>query len=199
MHPLRAVISNNTGIAGISLLFSSVFTWANTSRFSAARALTEGYSLLNYPSSGGILGFMWLIILLPFMALACILYFAVSKKSSPTVKRLAVIALILAGVALIVSVLFIVTAPPQEAEPGPVMLPLPVKPVAPVQKVNWQELAVFGLLFILFLLFLFAFSRRNVPSKTENEAAPFQGGPGREAGDGNPRGRLPSTGGRRRS
>jgi formate hydrogenlyase subunit 3/multisubunit Na+/H+ antiporter MnhD subunit len=106
---------------------------------------------------------------LPLIALVFIFYFAVSKRSSPMVKRLAVIALILAAITLVVSVVLIVTAPPQEVEAGPAALPFPVKPVAPVQKVNWQELMVFALLFILVLVFLFAFSRRNVPAKNERE------------------------------
>jgi hypothetical protein len=118
-----------------------------------------------------------IVIPLPFIALAFILYFAVSKKSSPTVRRLAVIALILAAIALLVSVVFIVTAPPRETEPGPAALLLPVIPAAPVQKVNWRELAVFGLLFFLFLLFLFALSRRNIQPKSKNEDAPYQDGP----------------------
>jgi hypothetical protein len=45
MHPFRAIISNNAGIAVISLLFSPVFTGANTSRFSVAQALARWIAL----------------------------------------------------------------------------------------------------------------------------------------------------------
>jgi cytochrome bd-type quinol oxidase subunit 2 len=117
---------------------------------------------------------MWLImmILLSIIALTFILYLAMSKKSSPIVRRLAILALILAAIALIVSAVFIVAASPQEAEPGPVTLPLPVKPVAPVQKVYWQELLIFSVLFLLFLLFLLALSRgRNNPPKAGKDGA----------------------------
>ncbi|MDR2740962.1 MAG: hypothetical protein LBB98_02280 [Treponema sp.] len=138
------------------------------------------------------------LIPLPFIALAFILYFAVSKKSSPMVRRLAVIALILAAVVLIVSVIFIVTASPQEAESGPITLPLPVKPVTPVQKVNWQELIVFGLFFALFLLFLFAFSRRDAAPKAKKEKAPYRDDPDDDAWNTDVRGDDPPGRERRR-
>jgi phosphotransferase system glucose/maltose/N-acetylglucosamine-specific IIC component len=115
---------------------------------------------------------MWLILIpLSFIALAFLLYFAISKKSSPMVRRLAVIALILAAMALVVSAIFIVTASPQEAEPGPVTLPLPAKPSAAAPKVIWYELVGFCAFFLLFLLFLFALSRRNRPTKTGEDGA----------------------------
>jgi hypothetical protein len=40
-----AIISNYAGIAVISLLFSSVFTWANTNRFSLTQVLTRWTAL----------------------------------------------------------------------------------------------------------------------------------------------------------
>ncbi|MDR2070586.1 MAG: hypothetical protein LBP81_04095 [Treponema sp.] len=135
--------------------------------------------LLNSLFFRGILRFMWLVMIpASCIALAVILYFAISKRSSPEVRRLAVSALALAAIALIVCIVFIATAPSQEAEPGPAALPLPVKPAAPVQKVNWQELLFFGVLLILLLLFLAAFSRRNVSPKTEEKEAAYQDEPG---------------------
>ncbi|MDR2246520.1 MAG: hypothetical protein LBE17_07630 [Treponema sp.] len=112
-----------------------------------------------------------MMIPLSIIALTFILYLAVSKKSSPIVRRLAILALILAAIALIVSAVFIVTASPQAVDPGPVTLPLPVKPVAPVQKVHWQELLIFSVLFLLFLLVLLALSIRNNPPKAGKDGA----------------------------
>jgi hypothetical protein len=45
---IRTIISNNLGIAVISVLFSSLFTGANTNRFSLAQTLTklDGFMLL---------------------------------------------------------------------------------------------------------------------------------------------------------
>jgi hypothetical protein len=114
---------------------------------------------------------MWLLIPLSFINLAFIFYLAISKKSSPTIRRLAVIALIIAAIALIVSVIFIATATPQEAEPGLVTLPLVVKPVAPVQRVNWRELIIFSVLFLLFLLFLLSLALRNKPPKAGKDGS----------------------------
>jgi hypothetical protein len=105
---------------------------------------------------------------LSIIGLIFILYFAISSKSSPTVRRLAVAALILAVIALIVSAIFIITASPHEAEPGPVTLPLPVKPAEPVQRVNWQELLLFSILFLL------AFHTRNNQSKAGKDDVSYQ-------------------------
>jgi hypothetical protein len=51
IHPLRAIISNKVGIAVIALLFSPVFTGANTNRFSVAQALTRWMALLSFFTS----------------------------------------------------------------------------------------------------------------------------------------------------
>ena len=143
------------------------------------------------------------MILFSIIALTIILYFAVSRKSSPTVRRLAVIALIIAAIALIVSAVCIVTASPQEVEPGQVTLPLPVTPAAPVQKVNWRELMIFSVLFFLFLFFLFALYIRNIRPKAGRDGASYRDGQDSDAGgrdaQGLPaRGKVPPKRGRRR-
>jgi cytochrome bd-type quinol oxidase subunit 2 len=114
---------------------------------------------------------MVLLLIPSLIALGFIFYFAVSKKSPPAVRRLALIALILAAAALIICVIFIIAAPSREAEPGLVTLPIPVEPVTPVQKTNWQELAIFSLLFLFLLLFIFVLARKDRRSKDKKSAS----------------------------
>jgi predicted tellurium resistance membrane protein TerC len=99
---------------------------------------------------------MPLVMALPVL-FALIVYFAVSKKSSPTVKRAAVIALIIIGVSMIISAILIFREP--AGVPGPGIDPLPELPVQPKTADPWY-LAVFVMSVLLFLGFIIYVGRR---------------------------------------
>jgi hypothetical protein len=103
------------------------------------------------------------IIPLAVIGLVVILYCAFSRKSSPAVRRLAIIALILAILATTVCGYFIVTASGGEKGTGAgITLE---QPAAGPAKVNWQELLSFGALILLLLIFLIILARRSKPAK----------------------------------
>ncbi|MDR2798580.1 MAG: hypothetical protein LBB80_09560 [Treponema sp.] len=79
-----------------------------------------------------------------------IVYFALSKRSSLLVKRAAVIALILVGIAVVVSLYLIFSEPAVTLTPRPPTEIPPEKPV-PVKVVKSIPILVVAILFLLFI------------------------------------------------
>jgi cbb3-type cytochrome oxidase subunit 3 len=79
-----------------------------------------------------------------------IVYFALSKQSSPLIKRTAVIALILIGIAVMVSVYLILSEPAAALTPRPPTEMPPENPV-PVKVVKTTPILVLAILFLLFI------------------------------------------------
>jgi ABC-type Fe3+-siderophore transport system permease subunit len=107
------------------------------------------------------------IIPLALIALAVILYCAFSRKSSPAVRRLAIIALIMAVLATMVCGYFIVTA--SSAEEGAGAGISIEQPAAGPAKVNWQDLLIFVVFLLLLLVSLIVLARRSKRPKPRKE------------------------------
>jgi hypothetical protein len=107
------------------------------------------------------------IIPLALIALAVILYCAFSKKSSPAVRRLAIIALVLAVLVTLVCGYFIVTS--FGAEEGTGAGIGMEQPAAGSAKVNWQELLIFAAFLLLLLVSLIVLARRPKRPKPRKE------------------------------
>ncbi|MHB9291544.1 hypothetical protein Holit_00622 [Hollandina sp. SP2] len=100
-----------------------------------------------------------------------IVYFALSKRSSLLIKRTAVIALILIGLAVAVSLYLIFSEPAVTLSPGlPTEIP-PDKPV-PVKGVTSTPILVGAILLLLFITLIVYISLRDQHRK---------GGPGQRA------------------
>jgi bacteriorhodopsin len=112
------------------------------------------------------------MVIAPLALFALIVYFAVSKKSSPPVRKAAVIALIIAGFSLIVSAVLIFSGSAGAAVPG--IEAVPDRPVQAKAVDPWY-LAVFVAVFLLFLGFIVFMGQRE---RREREAgkAPARAG-----------------------
>jgi hypothetical protein len=110
-----------------------------------------------------------LIYILPALAVAGIVYFAISRKSSPLVRRAAVIALILAGVSLAVCSVFALIQP--AAGPGfSPAAPPPDTPVKPAVAADWRLLIALAAAALIFIIIIAVAARRE-RRRTEARAA----------------------------
>lgn len=89
------------------------------------------------------------VLILPAAIFFLILYFALSKKSGPLVRKAALITLILLTLSVIISLFFIISGPSETA----LGLPVESVPDTPVQNnnTNLPALIIFVILFLLFL------------------------------------------------
>ncbi|MDR3172384.1 MAG: hypothetical protein LBU17_12325 [Treponema sp.] len=91
----------------------------------------------------------YILLLFPIALFVLIVYFALSRKSSPLLRRVALIVLIIIGFSIILSLCIILSEP--AASPRPVIADLPPdKPVQPQQN-NLLFLVVFSIFFLLFI------------------------------------------------
>jgi cytochrome bd-type quinol oxidase subunit 1 len=107
--------------------------------------------------------------ILPVPFLVLISYFALSRKSTPLIKRAALIALILVGLAVLASLLVVFGEPVSKA--GPIPAAVSVEPAVP-QKSNIGAIVAFAvslLLFLVLIVFLSLREHRRLPKK---EGAP---------------------------
>jgi membrane associated rhomboid family serine protease len=105
------------------------------------------------------------ILPVPFLALIC--YFALSRKSTPLIKRTALIALGVVGLAVLAS-LFVVFGEPF-SKAGPIPAAVSSEAAAP-QKSNIGAIVAFAvslLLFLVLTVFLSAREHRRLPKKEE--------------------------------
>jgi NADH:ubiquinone oxidoreductase subunit 6 (subunit J) len=103
------------------------------------------------------------VYVLPIPLLLLISYFALSRHSSPMIKRTALAALILVGLSVLVSLIVVISESSGKA--GVIVADIPAEPVA-AQTTNIIATVVFGI-FMLFFLALIVFltlqeQRRNV-------------------------------------
>jgi len=91
----------------------------------------------------------WILIIPSILLLGLIVYFAVSPRSSRTLRIVAVIALILIGLSLGISLLFLLYEPGQEMKKA-LMPSLPSEPI-PVKKTNLAAIITILVLLLLFL------------------------------------------------
>jgi preprotein translocase subunit YajC len=98
-----------------------------------------------------------LLSIIPILTLALISYFAISKRSSPSIRRAAVIALILLGVSMAVCAGLIFVGPSVGA--GTVSRELPAAPVA-AAGADYSAVIVFVIFFILFFGVIFYLTRQ---------------------------------------
>ncbi|MDR1352427.1 MAG: hypothetical protein LBK05_04000 [Treponema sp.] len=95
---------------------------------------------------------------LPVLALGGILYFIVSGRSSPAVRRAAIAAFILALLSILVCSVFVLGRPAAAA--GSVYSPDSEDPAAPAPPQDFVLAAVIILLFIFFAIFIAVAARR---------------------------------------
>ncbi|MFP3090467.1 hypothetical protein LQZ21_09095 [Treponema sp. TIM-1] len=104
------------------------------------------------------------VLLLPAAVFLLILYFALSKKSDPLVKKAALITLILLTLSVIISLVLIFSKPAEET----ISIAVESTPGTPVKanNTNLPALIIFILLFLLFLgviIFILLRERRELP------------------------------------
>ncbi|MDR2094480.1 MAG: hypothetical protein LBP76_03045 [Treponema sp.] len=110
---------------------------------------------------------LFFLVPLSVVILTGIIYFAVSLKSETAVRRTAIIALIVIGLAVIASLIVIFSEPVKATGSGiPGFPAVPVKPV----KTNSPWVLLFSIIFLIFIaLILFIAFRQQ--KKLENEKA----------------------------
>ncbi|MDR1903190.1 MAG: hypothetical protein LBQ88_13035 [Treponema sp.] len=91
---------------------------------------------------------LYFLVPLSAVILAGIIYFAVSLKSEPVVRRTAIIALIVIGLAVITSLIVIFSEPVEAV--GSDIPGIPAVPVKPV-KTNSIWVFIFSIIFLLFI------------------------------------------------
>jgi formate-dependent nitrite reductase membrane component NrfD len=95
---------------------------------------------------------------LPVLAMAGIFYFIVSKKSSPLIRRAAVIAFILAVLTILICSIFILSRPAAVA--GPYYSPDSDEPVTPAPPLNLALIIGILLVFLFFTVLIVVAARR---------------------------------------
>jgi uncharacterized BrkB/YihY/UPF0761 family membrane protein len=102
---------------------------------------------------------------LPVLAMAGILYFIVSGKSAPSVRRAAVVAFILALLTVLVCSVFVLSRPAAAA--GPDYSPGSEIPVTPPSSLN-SALIIGMILIFLFFAILIAIAARREQKRRKN-------------------------------
>jgi threonine/homoserine/homoserine lactone efflux protein len=95
---------------------------------------------------------------LPVLAMAGIFYFIVSKKSSPLIRRAAIIAFILAVLTILVCSIFVLSRPVAVA--GPYYSPDRDEPVTPAPPLNFALIIGILLVFLFFAVLIAIAARR---------------------------------------
>ncbi|MDR2393788.1 MAG: hypothetical protein LBD93_06510 [Treponema sp.] len=114
------------------------------------------------------------LILISLCLFILIVYFALSKRSSPLIKRTAVIALILIGIAVAVSVYLIYSEPVATLSTKPPSTIPPENPV-PVRVVKTTPVLIVTVLFFLFIAWIVYISLRDQRREEERKRAQRQG------------------------
>jgi formate hydrogenlyase subunit 3/multisubunit Na+/H+ antiporter MnhD subunit len=107
--------------------------------------------------------------ILPAPLLALIFYFALSRKSTPLIKRTALIALILVGLSVLASLLVVFGEPMGKAGPAPAAVP--VESVVP-QESNIGAIIAFAVSLFVFLALIIFLSAREHRRLLKKEGVP---------------------------
>jgi ABC-type Fe3+ transport system permease subunit len=111
----------------------------------------------------------YFMLILPLGVFLLIAYFALSKRSSPLLRKTAIITLILLVLAVVICLLLIVNRPPEEPE---AVLPVIVPQEAPAKppKINWGALIAVILFFLGIVLAAILRERRKSLKNNSLEA-----------------------------